>query len=241
MDSVKLSVAVCHTPGIASERDDLVKRLRRQYPELTIVHDYDREGCWPTSLKATRAIYPRATHHMVVHDHAYIPNPDALMRVIEAKPESWISPYCPRKEMRTTKGLWAKIQGTWGTASIAPVQLWDEYRQWVTTWTMQAKTDHDDRRVVAWMKATGRGAWIPIPNVVTHTGVKSLLGHSRARGRGSQQLITADSLGDEYKHDDGANAPWLSTTPTADIIKNVDPDKIKAWHRAVLEHSEITV
>lgn len=238
MDKINLSVAVVHVPNVDPARDSLVRRLRKQFPELTVVRDLDRAGCWPTSLKATREISRGATHHMVVHDHAYIPNVDALMDVVRAKPESWISPYCPRKDIQTIPGSWARIQGTWGTASIAPVQLWDEYRRWVTAWTMQAKTDHDDRRVVAWMKATGRGAWIPIPNVVTHTGVKSLLGHSRGNGRASRKLVKP---GHEYKFDSGEKAPWLSTTPTADIVKNVDPDKIPAWHQAVLENGEVVV
>ena len=237
MGDIKLSVAVVHVPNVDPDRDALVRRLVRQFPRVQVVRDLDRAGCWPTSLRAVRSIAPGSTHHMVVHDHALIPNADALMKVIEAKPESWISPYCPRKEMRTISGSWARIQGTWGTASIAPVQLWDEYRRWVTAWTMQAQTDHDDRRVVAWMKATGRGAWIPIPNVVTHTGVKSLLGHSRTNGRASQNL-TGETVAD-YAVDDGAKSPWLATTPTADIIKNVDPDKVKAWRQAVLSQGEI--
>ena len=89
---VDLSVAVCHVPHVDPKRDSLVRRLRKQYPDLSVIRDIDREGCWPTSLKATRAISPGATHHMVLHDHAYIPNPDALMAAIEARPDSWIAP-----------------------------------------------------------------------------------------------------------------------------------------------------
>ncbi|MAH46562.1 hypothetical protein CMI37_12095 [Candidatus Pacearchaeota archaeon] len=233
MDSVKLSVAVCHTPGIASERDDLVKRLRRQYPELTIVHDYDREGSWPSTLKASRAITPGATHHMIMHDHAYIPDgaPEALIRAIEARPDDVLAPYTPRNFVHKVVGAWCRMNGVWGTAVVAPVQLWDEFRSWALNWTMSAPSTSADRRIGVWLIGTGRDAIVPIPSLVTHTGVKSLLGHPRTTPRRAAILFgdRPEPAWSEW-HDNG---PLFPTTPLTDLVKCIDPDKIGKWFNMV--------
>jgi len=230
MVDIRLSVAVMHVPGADPERNLLVRRLRNQFARVEVVRDLDRSGCWPTSLRAAKAIAPGATHHMVLQDHATVPDVGALHRAIEAAPEDWICPYVPRKELVEVEGNWAHSQGVWGTANVAPVQLWDEYRRWVTEWTMQAKTDHDDRRMSAWLMATGRTARIPVPNLVDHTGVKSLLGHSRAVSRSSRVLVTRDRAEPPvWGSPDGKN---ISTVAVKDVVKNVDPDKVDQWQLA---------
>lgn len=240
-DKIRLSVAVVHVPGADPKRNLLVRRLKHQFRDrLSIVRDLTRAGCWPTSLRAAQQIAPGATHHMVVHDHAIVVDTDALTRVIAAAPESWICPYAPRRELVEVEGNWASIQGTWGTANIAPVALWDEFRRWARGWTMSAETDHDDRRIGAWMQATGRAAAIPIPNVVDHTGAKSLLGHSRAISRSSRVLVGRDRQ-EPTTWGSPVGAKRIATTPWADVIKNVNPNRIEQFTAAYKAQKEVVI
>lgn len=221
-----------HVPGVP-ERERLVRRLRSQFPYIQVIRDLEMAGPWATALKAMRRIAPGATHHMVIQDHAYMPDgaPDALIRAISARPASFIVPYAIRSELAAYPGCWAQMRGAWGTAAAAPVELWDEYRRWAMEWTAQSPSKNDDRRLEAWMAATGRVASVTIPSLVTHTGVTSLLGHPRHRTRRATVLF-----GDVPEPDwagDLADGPMLRGASLDDLSREIDPDKVELWREEV--------
>lgn len=194
-EDVRLSLAVIHGQFEPRRRMLLFEQTRRlgglstiqrETVDYFVSADTTRAGCWPTVRRAWQAGLraPGATHHLVLSDDAFpvrnlLP---AVKRAIAVKPEEALSPINFRPtlgvEARATGKSWATApDGIYGVAMILPTKTIAPFLRWVDE-NIDPSYVHDDRRLIFYLEAFGRPAWMMLPCLVEHYAAnESLMGH----------------------------------------------------------------
>lgn len=179
-----LTSAVSHTPWDALRRSWVIA-IRREFPGIKVVSDYNRAGCWPTARRAWK-VAGRGTHHMVLADdmlpvrscHAM------LMAAIAANPEACLCLFtmrgCAREAVEAGKHWAITPDGVWGGATVMPTAWIHEWLEWDRK---HLKHDyiHDDTHIAIWLAEKGYPVWHLAPSIVEHVGAAYGLHPNRNR------------------------------------------------------------
>lgn len=105
-----------------------------------------------------------------------------LAAVIGAVAKVWTAVFGTRKERADDT--------VYGQAIVIPTAYVGEMLSWAEAY-VKPTYEHDDGRVGMWARATKRGVYTPVPQLVRHMEGPSLMGHPAARGLGTP-LFAAD-------------------------------------------------
>lgn len=179
---VTLSIAVMHAPW-ARARAERLASLVTDLGGALVVEAVRGAGVWDTARRAWLAHAPEATHHLVVQDDA---EPCARFReralgAIAARPAHVVTLYTHRAR-EVARAREAGASWCWGpdcaygVASLMPVGMIASFLAWEKA-HVRANYPHDDNRLGLWARATGRGAWTTVPQLVDHADLPSTLRH----------------------------------------------------------------
>jgi hypothetical protein len=180
-----VSIAIQHTPQNADRRhwvQSMLGHLRQEMPDITIdiVEDTEREGCWPTYLRALKA-GGGASHHLVLQDDLTLCKDfiASVRKIISARPMSLISLYTNSRAVfiaRNRGESWLERSGVAGPAVIWPKELIDDFIEWQRT-HIAGTFPWDDARISMWLIKTSRRTFATVPSLAQHLGCQaSLLG-----------------------------------------------------------------
>lgn len=190
---VGLVAAITHVPGT---RQQLLFEVRAGLGGIPheVINDPNREGVWPTSRRAWLRILEiaeatGASHGLLIQDDMVPVRGfrDGALAAIEANPREVICFVCLRPALvrlaREAGSSWAIAEDAASGAVAMPVPTIREFLGWVDA-NIPAAYPHDDRRITAFIVATGRTVWLTMPSLVEHrAATESLLGHSGGRYR----------------------------------------------------------
>lgn len=188
----RISVAILHVPCAGRDANvaDLVRRLPSDW-SVTVVEDPERAGCWPTARRAWAAWTLDSTHHLVLSDDAVLCDhfAELLLSAIDARPAAVMSLSTrarrPVDDAVLARRAWLHSDdAVFGQAILMPTQHVAEMLEWVEAY-VRPSYEHDDGRVGMWARATRRGIYTPVPQLVRHMEGPSLMGHPAARGIGT--------------------------------------------------------
>lgn len=198
MNNIAVSAAIMHVPGSGREQlvADALALLPKEWNPV-VIEDPAREGCWVTAKRAWEARNPEATHHLVLSDDAVLCDHfgDLLTCAIEARPDAVIG-LCARQRDFSDRAVlerksWFHSQDfIYGQGIVMPTDDVPVFLDWVEDY-VRPEFEHDDGRVGMWARATGRGVYTTVPQLVRHAEGRSLMGHPRAVGLGTA-LFAAD-------------------------------------------------
>lgn len=182
-----LRVAITHVPG-QPIRDETVATQLDLMPDAIVVTDPDREGVWPTTVRAYEAILDNAgdaTHALVLQDdmlpcRSFVANTHAA---IEAVPDRAIQLFSMRKgvqEAAARGDRWVRtVDGVWGGSTVIPIAWVRPFLRWCER-LIRRDFKHDDSRLYAYivLESLGR-VWHTCPPLLQHVGASdSLLGQN---------------------------------------------------------------
>ena len=152
-------------------------------PNLVMVADNEREGCWPTVRRAWEQA--EGTHHLVLTDDLQLARGfwDALNQAVSLFPESPMSLFTVARgaKLAVEKGShWCVSWGFTGAANLLPTYMIDDFLGWQHN---VKECPHDDARLTLWARATGIGVLTPVPCLVEHGMYPSLIEDSPLYGR----------------------------------------------------------
>ena len=142
-----------------------------QIPDLEVVADDDREGCWATCKRAWESA-GQGTHHLVLTDDLTLSIGfwDALQKVVALFPHSPISLMTVKKgavKAVEAGSHWCVSWGVLGAANVLPVSLVSSFLEWERD-NVEEWCPHDDARLTAWATANDIGVLTPVPCLVNH-------------------------------------------------------------------------
>lgn len=187
MGDVQVAYAVTHVPGI-DLRERVVARQRALLPDIEVIRDPDRQGVWPTTVRAYERLEvfarPGTTHVVVLQDDMA---PCGEFRrlveeAVDAAPEVPVSLFSLRRVIRDAREAgrsWALSKDGAGPCTVLPAGWVRPFLDWARG-SVRADYKHDDRRLMAWLIWTGRiPVWHTVPSLVEHVAPsESLLGNS---------------------------------------------------------------
>lgn len=159
-----------------------------EIPNLNTISDDNRDGCWPTVRRAwENGARSDATHHLVLTDDLKLAEGfwDALNTVVSMFPESPISLFSVKKLAPTIVEIglhWCISWGVTGAANVLPVSMIDPFLEWNDD-NIRDDCPHDDVRLTAFITAQGIGALTPLPCLVDHGSLPSVLPNSPVSGK----------------------------------------------------------
>jgi hypothetical protein len=227
-----VDAAIMHVP--VPERVRVVERLVRELEaegvSVVVVEDPDREGPWPTRIRALRAPGPGAVR-LLLQDDA-IPHP-RFMHAVRAivgvhRDRECVSLYtgraraCARAVALGARWMWSD-DALHGLAFLWPRAWTEECIEWNAS---HVRDDyiHDDDRIGLWLRATGRGVWIPVPQLFDHARVRSLLGH-----RWTNYEAHARYDGSEIDWSHGVDRPHRIGPTVRARRALIDPSEVSSW------------
>lgn len=193
-----VSVAIMHVPRVGRDQNvaDLLEALSPAW-DVTVITDPTRAGCWPTAMRAWAARSPAHTHHLVLEDDVALCDhfQELLLGAITARPTAVMS-LCTRGRGSVDNAVLARCSWlhstdmVFGQGIVIPTADVDDMLSWAQA-HVQPSYEHGDGRVGMWTRATGRGGYTPVPQLVRHKEGHSLMGHPYTEGLGTA-LFAAD-------------------------------------------------
>lgn len=192
MADVHLSCAIMAHPSRASNAYALAAALPELSPE--VVFDPEPDGP-PATLRTARAAWsavaPDSTHHLVLQDDATPVEgmTDSLIALLRDHPEPPVSLFCEWGSGTASMVRWGALGG------FGLVECVDSYVPTVglvlpseTAGTLVeaidglAPDEPDDEAIARFLEASGRSAFVTVPNLVQHDGDGSLVGNDHVMG-----------------------------------------------------------
>ena len=187
-----LSVAIMAHPARQKEIPALLKRL--DHPAAVVMdHHNDR---WETGRRAMLAYDPKAPYHLVLQDDAVLPLDFAagLMRILNETDKVPLCLYTGRasrfvREFNRAIGRlkvgWMKMPGiNWG---VGIVVLTKDIPELVAFGDQRTEPNYD-LRVSRYYESKGIPVWYPVPALVNHKDIDSLV-PGRVRGRHAWKFL----------------------------------------------------
>lgn len=196
---MKISAAIMAHPVRKDHAERLQATLDRP---VEIIYDEnpvpsaDPRQRWETGKRAWKAYDPDADWHMVIQDDA-LPCGEFLAGVEEALsvlgPRGLFSAYtgAPRRDQGHVHKAWNRAlrEGhswmttrslCWGAAIAAPTNTIDAMLAWCSH-PVRAEQNYDMRIGRFYRDTLKWRAWYPVPSLVDHADVPSLVGHGQGR------------------------------------------------------------
>jgi hypothetical protein len=182
-----LRVAITHVPG-SPLRDETVAKQLDLIPDAIVITDPEREGVWPTTVRAYEAIAAdpgNATHALVLQDDmlpcgSFVPN---TLAAVEAVPDYAVSLFSMRKGVQDAAARgdrWVRtVDGVWGGSTVIPIGWVRPFLRWCEK-IVRPSFKHDDSRLYAYIVLESLGhVWHTCPPLLQHVGASdSLLGQN---------------------------------------------------------------
>ena len=225
---VTLSITVMHAPwsrARAERIDALVADLGGAY----VVEAVRGAGVWDTARRAWLAHGALATHHLVVQDDA-VPCArfrERVLGAIAARPAHVVTLYTHRARevaaARERGDAWAwGPDCAYGVASILPCEMIAPFLAWSEA-HVRADYPHDDNRLGLWARATGRGVWTTVPQLVDHAPLPSTLRHRWTQG------APCPAGDDEIHWERGLVDPVVIRANVSTRHALIDPTEVSTW------------
>lgn len=240
MGDVRIAYATTWVPGVEL-RDRVVARQRALLPQVEVIRDPEREGVWPTTLRAYERLdvfAPPGTTHVLVLQDDMLPCDDFdehLTAALTAVPEAPVALFTMRKvidEALAEGKHWAVTgDGTWGGSTALPHPWVRPFIDWAIE-CVEPGYKHDDRRLAAWLHWTGRTpVWHTAPPLLQHVGAgESLLGQSNATRVSRAFLLHPPEPFDWTRGIDApAKGAGMSSQLLAQVRENLTPAG-RAWY-----------
>lgn len=203
---------VMHHP----QRADRLSALCDALSPCGVVVDPDPHGP-PSTWRTARLAWQLAwqannSHAMVIQDDAILA-PDLMGHVDMILTrgdhrDDVVSLYCPRRGVSDAyqRGeQWYREPPSAFLASLAlvmPCPLALDMLGWLDTHDDLAWGRHDDTRIKAWLRATGRHVWQHVPSLVDHDDTDTIMGN---RGIGNRPRRAAVTWQADWRHRGKAN------------------------------------
>ena len=184
-----IAFRVTHAPWSAARRALLLQLRQRLGPvgaphSFAVIEDTQRQGCWPT-VRATwiSGAMTTATHVLAMQDDihpcpAFIP---ALEILIGMRPDVPLALWTTRPQIEQIDGAWMACPGgSSGGGVVLPRAMAEDFIRWNDRYLPGRSDVHllDDSRLGWYIMARGLTTYYPVPGLMNHYGVKSLLGHN---------------------------------------------------------------
>lgn len=200
MEHIKLQVTIIHAPR--PDRVELTKKQLQQMladadyewrNRIRIVSDTEKIGYLRNTWRAVLVTDPvEYTHHMIMHDDLevsqhFLETVERLLAVFPDQPYNFFPP--PRAFFRDRYAAgdsWAKTgNGVWAPCYAWPTTMWREFWRWKQAYLRPDATGYsEDMLYSAFFRAKKYKAVVPLPGLVQHVGVESVIGNAFTLGTG---------------------------------------------------------
>lgn len=198
------------------DRDAMTARLAAQLNgPVYVERDDDEDGVWTNARRAWRAgIEDGAPWVLLLQDDIRVCD-DFLdhCREISHLGERCVCLHCfdskrRREAAEKVLGHWMQVRfSTWGQATLLPAAWAQDFILWCDAHVLDGYK-HDDTRLTWWLQEQSKSCWVPIPNLVEHLDVPSVLGHP-----GGETMAFDAKPGDVYWSSGLKDAPVVRGSP----------------------------
>jgi hypothetical protein len=193
---MKISIAIMAHPNRAEFIPYLQGKIGTFPVSVPVAMD-DGCGIWENAKRAWRMFDPMADYHIVIQDDAIICN-DFLARAIaeiEAHPKHAFSFYFGnRVRFQATAEKAVRQNGiamnwlSWGVAVCLPTKVIPAMISFCDLLPPRY-AKHDDTKIAKFLESIKMPVWYPMPSLVDHRDIKSLVASDPAGGRKAYKFI----------------------------------------------------